>query len=247
MRESIARVSDPVARAERLARHDAVAALAADGWVELRADAGLAAGDPAPQGAVAITGDLSDSAVLERVRSSVHDGGLVTVFDALEYQRKFQPLLETLRELAAERGVTVVIAVPNDAFGSIEGADRPTTWEKGAVEELRSLLPVDHRILHQVALRGTAIVPEDYSGHLEATVALDGGPPPVGFLVAFGPRAEQLGPVTEVVEGDLSSERAVRRAAESELAFLRASMEALEQARAGSDPTGAGVNGALPS
>jgi hypothetical protein len=220
----LAREADPVASAERRARLQAVAPLAAGGlWLELRAAAGPAARDDAPDGATAVVGDLSEPAVLQRVRDA-GDGALVTAFDALEHQRSFVALLEALVDAAAG-GATVVLGVPEAAVGEAP-AGHGTVWGEGAFAELRGLLPAGHVALRQVALRGSAIVAEGHDGEHDVRVALREDAAPVAWLAAFGPRAHDVGPALEVHQADLAAERDARRALEAEVAVLRARLGA---------------------
>ena len=128
-----------------------------------------------------------------------------------------------------------MLAVPNDAFVAPSGAAR-TSWDAGAFAELRSLLPDDHVVLHQVALRGSALVPAGRGRTPRApvassTVELDGAAAPEAFLAAFGPRAAEVArrppAAAVVVQADLVAERAARTALESEVQLLRAQVAAL--------------------
>src|SRR3954454_4742376 len=138
MPEPLARETDPALAPAHAARRLAAEALG-DGVVALRPDA-----TPAAVAALA-------------------PGAVVTAFGVIDVVDGFAALVEALIEAAAERAVTVVLAVPNHAFVAPCGEAR-TSWDAGAFAELRSLLPDDHVVLHQVAMRGSALVPADEGG-----------------------------------------------------------------------------------
>jgi hypothetical protein len=222
------RDTDPAARVDRDARRHIAAGLAGDAtWLDLRAAQGPAGDDPGPDGATVITGDFSSEEQLEAVRDAAGEGALVTVFDTIEHLPSFVGLVGLLTELAEHHGATIVLGVPNDAFGGDNGA-AATSWGEGAFAELRSALPPDHVVWHQLALRGTAVVPAGHEGLHEGAVALTDDGVPIAFLAAVGSRASALVPAVGVVQADLSAERAARRGAEAELAYLRARLAAPE-------------------
>src|SRR3954451_13520984 len=206
MPEPLARETDPALAPAHAARRLAAKALG-DGVVALRPDA-----TPAAVAALA-------------------PGAVVTAFGVIEVVDGFAAVVEALIEAAAERDVTVILAVPNHAFVAPSGEAR-TSWDAGAFAELRSLLPADHVVLHQVALRGSALVAADAEATSGTTtsgavdVVLDGGAPPEAFLAAFGPRAGEVARAAAaaavVVQADLVAERAARTALESEVQLLRA-------------------------
>jgi hypothetical protein len=209
MPEPGARDTDPDLLPLREARREAVAALAQDApLVEL----------------------TPTTARPEQLRAIVPEGAVVTAFDTIELLDDFAAVVETLIELSAERRATVVLAVPNDAYAATTATDARTTWDEGAFAELRSMLPAGHVVLHQLALRGSAIAPADgVAATYTLDVEVDPGARPLAFLAAFGPRADELetsSPV--VVQADLAAERAARAALRSELALLRAKVAALE-------------------
>jgi hypothetical protein len=222
------RDTDPAAQVERDARRHIAAGLAGRGaWLDLRAAAGPAADDPAPDGATALTGEFGTPEELHAVREAAGEGALVTVFDTVEHLASFVGLVQLLTELSEEQGATVVVGVPNDAAGDDDGARRGT-WGEGAFAELRSVLPPGHVVWHQVALRGTAVVPAGHEGLHEGAVAVTDDGVPVAFLAAFGPQAGRLAPAVGVVQVDVGAERAARAAADAELAYLRARVAGLE-------------------
>ncbi len=222
------RDTDPAARVERDARRHVASGLSGRGaWVDLRAEDGPAAGDPPPEGATPLTSSFADDDDLAAVRDAAGHGGLVTVFDTLEHLPSFAALVQLLVTVAEEQEATVVVGVPNDAVGPVDLAARRTTWDEGAFAELRSMLPTDHAVWHQLALRGTAVVPAGHEGLHEGAVALTDDGAPVAFLAAFGPLAGELAPAVGVVQAEVAAERAARRAADAELAVLRARVAAL--------------------
>jgi hypothetical protein len=223
------RDTNPAARVERDARRDIAAGLAGHGaWIDLRATAGPAAGDEPPDGATALTGDFESPEELEAVRDAAGEGALVTVFDTIEHLASFVGLIRLLTELSEDHGATVVLAVPNDAVADDGATARPGSWGEGAFAELRSVLPPGHVVWHQMALRGTAVVPAGHEGLYEGAVAVTDDGAPMAFLAAFGPRVERLAPAVGIVQVDVGAERTARMAADAELAYLRARVAALE-------------------
>lgn len=207
MPEPVARETDPALLPEREARRQAVA--------PLTADAPLLELTPA-------------AAAPEVLRSAVPQGGVVTAFETIEHLEDFAETVEALIELSAERGATVVLAVPNHAFAPAAEGTR-TAWDEGAFAELRSLLPDGHVVLHQLALRGSAVADADApAGARAVDVDVDAAAAPVAFLAAFGPRAGELGTSACVAQADLAGERAARARLEAELELLRARVAALE-------------------
>ena len=212
MPEPLARETDPALAPAHAARRLAVAALGDD--------------------VVALGPDATPAAI-----AALPPGSVVSAFGVVEVVDGFAALVEALIEAAAEREVTVVLAVPNHAFVAPSGQAR-TSWDAGAFAELRSLLPGDHVVLHQVALRGSALVPAELRTRptrrravASAAVELDAAAAPEAFLAAFGPRAAELARAAAaaavVVQADLVAERAARTALESEVQLLRAQVAAL--------------------
>lgn len=214
MPEPLARESDPALAPAHAARRLALVGLGDD--------------------VVALGPDATPAAV-----AALEPGSVVSAFGVVEVVDGFAALVEALIEATVERDVTVVLAVPNHAFVAPSGEAR-TSWDAGAFAELRSLLPEDHIVLHQVALRGSALVAAggDADGaaapaaSATVEVGLDGGAPPEAFLAAFGPRAAAVaqaaaGGAVVVAQADLVAERAARTALESEVQLLRAQVAAL--------------------
>jgi len=112
-----------------------------------------------------------------------------------------------------------VLSVPNDAFWALENPYHETMWGEGAFEELRRLLPAEHVVAKQVPLQGSSIVLEGTSA-LEApgfTPLVD--PVPSHFIVAFGPRCDEIVPRSAVAQTDLAEQRRWERQREANLAF----------------------------
>jgi SAM-dependent methyltransferase len=181
--------------------------------------------------------DLASEADIGRVRDALlaggAGGGCVTCFEVVEHLATFLPLLDLLKELAADRGFTAVLSVPNDAFWSIENPFHSTMWGEGAFEELLRLLPDDHVVAHQVALQGSVAI---FAGTEARPQTVDVQPPQAGvpthFVVAFGQRATELGGAAEVAEADLLEQRRWERQRESDLAHMEAKEERLTDWRA---------------
>lgn len=227
------RDTDPSARVDRDARRHIAAGLAgAATWLDVRAAQGPACDDPVPDGATAITSDFASVEELDALREAAGEGAVVTVFDTIEHLPSFVRLIGVLNELAERHDATIVLSVPNDAFADVAGSGdngaRATSWGEGAFAELRSALPAGHVVWHQLALRGTAVVPAGHEGLHEGVVPVTDDGVPVAFLVAVGARASELAPAVGVVQADLSAERAARRGTDAELAYLRARLAALE-------------------
>jgi 2-polyprenyl-3-methyl-5-hydroxy-6-metoxy-1,4-benzoquinol methylase len=241
--ERITTGTPPAIRVEHDARYRLVSGAIADSlvWCDLGCGNGLAAAEalgearpkrsvlvdvdePATQqaaralgaGAEAIVADLTDAGDLERVSSATTAGRgskrIVTCFEVVEHLETFVPLVEALRALG-ERGVDVVLSVPNDAFGAVENPHHRTMWGEGSFDELRRLLPEGTVLLHQLALQGSAVTPaaaEPAEQHL--TVTIDAaGTVPTHFLAAFGPRAGRLALTAAIVQNDLSAQRTWER------------------------------------
>jgi hypothetical protein len=181
------------------------------------------AGDDAVIDGANLAGDPPQAATLVAALREHQPAAVIACAGVLERIPDFVDVVEALVALSAESGATVVLTVPNHAFG-IDGEAQPASaWGEGAVEELRRLLPGDHVVLHQVALRGAALVPEGARARLDITVDMDApSAAPVGFVIAFGPRAARLAPTADAGPADLGAERAHERARTAELDVLRA-------------------------
>jgi SAM-dependent methyltransferase len=191
-----------------------------DPEVVARAASELAAPDAVEQ-----AGDLTDPAVLSKI-GEAFDGapgaGVVTCFEVVEHLATFLPLLEWSVSLAREQGVTFLLSVPNDAFWSIQNPHHVTSWGQGAFEELRRLLPDEQTLVRQVALAGSALVPwEREETHELAARAGDEGAVATHFIVAFGPRHDQLSRSALVAQAEVLEQRRWERERESNLALLQ--------------------------
>jgi hypothetical protein len=201
------------------------------------------AGDDSILNAADLAGDAPQALSLAAVlRERAGEGELIACVGVLERLVDFGAVVEALVALSAERGATVVMAVPNDTFARDATGDRASAWGEGAVSELRRLLPANHVVMHEIALRGAALVPE--SGGAQFAAAVDVDPratAPVAYVLAFGPRAARLAASADVVAADVSAERAHERARTAELEVLRAA------ARVPNGPALAPPNGAQPA
>jgi SAM-dependent methyltransferase len=176
---------------------------------------------------VIVVADLTAEADLRRVRDAVLDedgaGGCVTCFEVVEHLANFVPLVEMLVELAERHRFTVALSVPNDAFWSIKNPFHHTMWGDGAFEELRRLLPGEHVVAQQIALRGSlARVDGDDSGRYAIELESPDSAVPTHFLVAMGPGATRLTSAAAVAGADLVEQRRWERQRESDLAHLLA-------------------------
>ena len=184
--------------------------------------------------AVALAADLADADGVAAVRAALADGDgplCVTCLETIHQLADFAPLVALLSELAAEPGCSVVLSVPNDAYWSLEREHAATSWGEGAVEELRSLLPADQRVLHQVALAGSALLPAGERAEGSASFALAPGIPS-HVVVAFGAGVEQLcapAPAAAVAQADVEAQRRWERQRESDLLHSAAAIAALER------------------
>lgn len=183
---------------------------------------------------VGVTADLADPSDLARVRTQLLEAApdgrrCITCFETIEHLSTFVPLVELLVELAVHGDTSVVASVPNDAFWAIENPHHVTSWSEGAVEELRSLLPTDHVLAHQVALQGSALTRAGTETREVAEVAIAQGVP-THFVLAFGPRAGALAAGPRVVQADLAEQRRWERQRESDLAYSEARLGELEAA-----------------
>jgi hypothetical protein len=192
---------------------------------------------------VPLVADLTEAASLERVRGQLlaaapEGARCITCFETIEHLATFVPLVELLVELAERERASVVVSVPNDAFWAIENPHHATAWGDGAVEELRSLLPSEHVLAHQVALQGSALVRSGEATEEVASVRIADGVP-THFLLAFGPDAGMLATAPRVVQADLTEQRRWERQRESDLAYAEARIGQLEAAPPSAQAPGA--------
>jgi SAM-dependent methyltransferase len=247
--ERITQETEPAIRVEHEVRYSAVAPLVAGApaWVDLGCGTGLAARAAVARGrppkitivdidedavneaarglgedVVAIVADLSDSRGLQTVRAAIDEGAVVTCFETVEHLAVFIDLVELLVELAAERGVTAVLSVPNDAFTGVDNPHHMTTWGDGAVAELRGLLPEDHVVAHQLALAGSVMaVGEEPRSHAIDVATTAPQAPPTHFIIAFGPRIAELEGAAAAAQVDAAAQRAWERQRSADLAYFR--------------------------
>jgi hypothetical protein len=179
--------------------------------VQLAQAAAAIAGDREVVDVAALAGDARDtSALVAALRDRIGPGATVLCAGVLERLGAFLAVVEALVAIAAEREATVILAVPNHAYTDAD--TDASAWGEGAVSELRGLLPTEHVVWHQVALRGSALVPAAEEAVLAAGIEVDARRAvPVGFVLAFGPNASRLRP-----------ELARQRALTAELEILRA-------------------------
>jgi 2-polyprenyl-3-methyl-5-hydroxy-6-metoxy-1,4-benzoquinol methylase len=175
--------------------------------------------------AVAITADLASPDGLARVREHVggEEGTVVTCFEVIEHLENFVPLVTMLSELV-QSGATVVLSVPNDAFWNMRNPYHLAKWGEGAMAELRSVLPKDHTVLHQVALSGSAVVPEGGDGRFDVGVQARAEGPPTHFIVAMGAQADRVRPGAQVTQVDVVAQRSWERQREAHLAVAEATI-----------------------
>jgi 2-polyprenyl-3-methyl-5-hydroxy-6-metoxy-1,4-benzoquinol methylase len=190
--------------------------------VDASADALAEAGRAVPADEVeTVKADLAGEAGLDAVRAALGDArdGVVTCFEVIEHLESFVGVVELLVELASERGFTVVLSVPNDAFWPVESPWHKTMWGEGSLEELRRLLPSEHVVARQVPLQGSSIVPEGTAALEPPGFAARDDAVASHFIVALGPRCAELGAHSAVVQADLAEQRRWERQREANLAF----------------------------
>jgi SAM-dependent methyltransferase len=190
--------------------------------------------------AEALVADLVDREALGRVREAILAGDaprVVTCFEVIEHLKVFVPLVELLSELAEAGEATVLLSVPNDDFWAIDNPFHETSWGEGSFAELRSLLPGGTVVARQLALQGSAVVPEGHDGErLSVPIQPDAeGAVPTHFLAAMGPEAAALTPHAGVAQTDLDEQRAWERQRESDLAHLQALHRHIESLQAEND------------
>jgi SAM-dependent methyltransferase len=247
--ERITRETPPAIRVEHDLRYALAAPLVqgAPAWLDLGCGAGVAAADAlagegagravlvdadgdaaaeaaraVPAGeAVPLVADLSEDEGLAAVREALGDArdGVATCFEVIEHLQRFTGVVELLVELAEERGFTVLLSVPNDAFWPVESPWHATMWGEGSFEELRRLLPADHVVARQVPLQGSAIVLDGAPPAAPGEVAAREDAVPSHFIAAFGPRAGDLAAGAAVSQVDLAAQRRWERTREANLAF----------------------------
>ena len=182
---------------------------------------------------VPIAADLADADALTRVREAILEGPApraITCFEVVEHLRTFVPLVELLAELAEAGEATVVLSVPNDDFWTLENPYHETMWGEGSFAELRSLLPDGTAVARQVALQGSAVVPEGGDG-AKLTVSVEPraeGAVPTHFLAILGPDAGALAAHVAVAQTDLDEQRRWERQRDADNAYFEAATQRLQ-------------------
>jgi SAM-dependent methyltransferase len=176
-------------------------------------------------GSVGVVADVATEAGLRAVRKAAEGGtrGCITCFEVLEHVEHLTRLVAELKDLAAVDGWTIVLSVPNDAFWTIENPYHLTTWSDSAVAELTTLLPEPYVVALQVSLSGSCIARGPARFSVDAEI-VEGGIP-TQFLVAFGPRCEDLTPTATVAAADLDAQRTWERQREADLAYFKARVD----------------------
>jgi SAM-dependent methyltransferase len=175
--------------------------------------------------AVSLTADLASPDGLARVREHVagEEGTVITCFEVVEHLASFVPLVTMFSELVEAGGTTVVLSVPNDAFWNMRNPYHLAAWGEGAMEELRSVLPPGHVVLHQVALSGSAVLPADAEERFDVQVQARAGEP-THFIVAMGAQADRVQPGAQVAQVDVVAQRSWERQREAHLAVAEATV-----------------------
>jgi hypothetical protein len=212
------------------AHHDAVTAASASEQLLVARVAAELAGDVPVVDAGALLADGTDGeALVMALREQVQEGAVVVCAGVVERVASFARVVHGLVALASERQATIILALPNDAAADAPAGGRRSVWTEGAVAELRGLLPSDHVCLHLLALRGTALVPAGDVAEVVVGVHADArATAPAGFVLGFGPRAQDLRAGAMAAPADVSVERARERARTAELEVLRARVAALD-------------------
>ena len=193
------------------------------------AAAEIRAGDTVP-----LPADLTDRDAVAKVREAILAGQAprtITCFEVIEHLTTFVPLVELLSELAEQGEATVFLSVPNDDFWALENPYHETAWGEGSFAELRSLLPEGTVVAKQLALQGSAVVPEGHDGdELSVTVRPGAdGAVPTHYLAAMGPEAGQLTAHAGVAQTDLDSARAWERQRDADNAYFQAATKRLQE------------------
>ena len=193
------------------------------------ATAEVSAGDKVP-----LVADLTDRDALAKVRDALLAGDgprTITCFEVVEHLTTFVPLVELLSELAEQGDATTFLSVPNDDFWALENPYHETSWGEGSFAELRSLLPKGTVVARQLALQGSAVVPE---GHDDEEVALRvtaraHGAVPTHFLAALGPEAGTLSVHAAAAQTDLDARRTWERQRDADNAYFQAAARRLQE------------------
>ena len=176
---------------------------------------------------VGVVADLVERDDLARVRETLLAGDApraITCFEVIEHLETFVPLVELLSELAEAAEATVLLSVPNDDFWALDNPYHASMWGEGSFAELRSLLPGGTVVARQLALQGSAVVPDGHDGDRVDVPIQPGaeGAVPTHFLAAMGPQADVLTVHAGVAQTDLDETRRWERQREADLAHLEA-------------------------
>jgi 2-polyprenyl-3-methyl-5-hydroxy-6-metoxy-1,4-benzoquinol methylase len=185
-----------------------------------------ARGELAVPDAVSLDADLASPDGLARLREHVggEDGTVITCFEVIEHLESFVPLITMLTELVEGGSATAVLSVPNDAFWNMRNPYHLAKWGEGAMAELRSVLPADHVLLHQVALSGSAVLGADAEERYDVPVQARATGEPTHFIVAMGPQAGRVQPGAQVAQVDTVAQRSWERQREAHLAVAEATI-----------------------
>ena len=151
----------------------------------------------------------------------------------LEHLENFVAVVDLLVELGAERGFTVVLSVPNDAFWSIENPVHPTMWGEGAFEELRRLLPGEHVVTRAGARSRARRSRRAGAGDARARRprACEAERVPVALPAGLRPaRPTAWRRAGGDAQADAAEERRWERERRASLAFMAARLQELESA-----------------
>lgn len=210
-------------------------------FVDVQQDAVDAAVDAVGAGEpVGVVADLADREEVARVRETVLEGPgprAITCFEVVEHLSTFVPLVEMLSELAEGGEATVLLSVPNDDFWALDNPYHASMWGEGSFAELRSLLPGGTVVAKQLALQGSAVVPDGHDGD-EISVSLrpsGEGAVPTHLLAAMGPQAELLGTHAGVAQTDLDETRRWERQREADLAHMEELHELIDKLQGEND------------
>ena len=177
-------------------------------WADLGPGGGASAAGRAPDRVPPAGADLATAAGV----AALADATVITAFDLLDALDDIAPLVDWL--VSRHTSATVVLS---------------TAGSPNQVEELRRLVPSEVVVARQVPIRAAAIVhaAADAAPPLGAP-AIDPAAPAAHHLLAFGPDASRLAPVSAARAADLSAEQAAARRRDADLAYLEARVAQLE-------------------
>jgi len=181
-------------------------------WADLGPGGGASAAGRAPDRVPPAGADLATAAGVAALADALADATVITAFDLLDALDDIAPLVDWL--VSRHTSATVVLS---------------TAGSPNQVEELRRLVPSEVVVARQVPIRAAAIVhaAADAAPPLGAP-AIDPAAPAAHHLLAFGPDASRLAPVSAARAADLSAEQAAARRRDADLAYLEARVAQLE-------------------